>query len=105
MSKFICENSDCSEYGKEVLVARKIKFILNKSGNLEPDVFCEVCKQVMKHIPPKTEGEIRVNYASFSSKSSKEKKEILKKRADIHTKTKMRDSVQHIKSKFGIGEK
>jgi len=105
MSKFICNNSECSEFEKEVLVARKVRFKPNKEGSLIPDVYCELCGKVMKHIPPPTNGKINVHFASFSSKSSKEKKEILKKRADVHTKTKMRDSVQHIKRKFGIGEK
>lgn len=105
MSKFKCKNEPCSEYDKEIIVAKKVRFKPDKGGNLIPTLTCEACGKVMEHIPPKVEGEIKVNYASFSSKSSKEKKEIIKKRADHHSNTKMRDSVQHIKSRFGIGEK
>lgn len=85
---YYCTNKDCD-----------IKFqkqTISKEGdeNEEP---CPVCGQLMKFIGIQSYG----GFLSFNSKSDEDKKKILKKRADDHTRTKMKDRIHHIKKKFG----
>ena len=90
---YYCVNSSCKEYVQKKQISKLRKF-------RDLPEFCEECKEEMKLI-----GEAFNCVATFDSLSDSQKREVIKKRADQHTEKKMKDSVQHIKSRFGIGEK
>jgi hypothetical protein len=105
MSKFKCTNENCEDFEKVVTMASVRYFFDEKSKTLKPkdkDVLCAKCEKVMSEIKNETNGDINFYFGSFNSKSDKEKKRILKKRADDHTRSKMSDRVHSIKKKFGV---
>jgi len=63
----------------------------------EKDNF-ELCIRCRK--PMKLMGETYNCFATFGSKTPEQKKEIIKKRANDHNKTKMKDRVQEVRKKF-----
>lgn len=100
MARFKCKNKDCSKYDKEISEA-KVKWIWSdKVGGLAHNIKCIECRHLLSHIKEESTGVSNVFFAKFNSLSPKEKKEVLKKRADQHNKTKMKDRVYEIKKKF-----
>jgi len=103
MSNFKCENKECENFDK-IEFYSKVKYIF-KNNELIPEIFCVKCNKRLLEIKEERKGDINIYVATFNSKSDQEKRDILKKRADDHTNKKMKDSVQHIKRRFGVGER
>lgn len=104
MPRFKCINQDCDSFEKVITIANIKYFFDEKQKTLKPkdnDIMCVDCKKIMEEIKNKTNGELNFYFASFRAKSDQEKKTILKKRADDHTRTKMKDRIHNIKKKFG----
>jgi hypothetical protein len=60
--------------------------VIYKDNHGKP-IVCDVCKASLTNIPEVIEGGYTCGLSLFASKSNKEKKEILKKRAQKHMKT------------------
>ena len=82
-----CLNWDCSN--------KKIIKVTKKRRDESRDEFCPECGNKLKLI-----GEEYNCIATFGSKTSEEKKAILKKRASEHNRTKMKDRVAEIKKRI-----
>lgn len=82
-----CLNYECSNKG---LI--KIK---KKRGELESPEYCHKCESRLKLV-----GEEYNCLGAFSSKTPQEKKEIIKKRAKEHDRTKMKDRVPEIRKRI-----
>lgn len=85
-----CLNSDCKE---------KFVKVWRDSGDINTPEPCPTCEVAMKLM-----GEEYNCLALFSSKSSEEKKEIIRKRAAEHTRTKMKDRVHEVRKRILKGE-
>jgi hypothetical protein len=85
MAKFICYNKDCGLYNKIVEVL-KYSITIKGSDSIYLDkerkvLTCAECDHSLI-LNPKHEGGFTTNVAFFSSRTSEQKKEILKKRAN-----------------------
>lgn len=103
MARFRCKNEKCELLEKDQFFA-KISWRFDeqtKSMELKEKYFCEKCNSELTYQKEEYKGDICFNYGAFNTKSDQEKKTILKKRADDHTRTKMKDRIHSIKKKFG----
>lgn len=104
MSKLKCINKDCISYNKEIFV-NKISFRFNKiTGKLDPfgrNSICNDCGQLLESVE-ENKGVPNIYLTDFKQLSTEDKKIALKKRADKHNQTKMKDKVHHIRQKFGL---
>lgn len=102
MARFKCVNQYCERNNfNYVFVFNKVKWTFNKDINkLDHDQRCDFCNEKLEYIPEETNGEINVYFCSFNSQSPERKKEILKKRAAEHNRTKMKDRTAEIKKRF-----
>lgn len=82
-----CLGSGCSQ--------TKLQHVIKLESEKDEPEFCRECGSSMKLI-----GEVYNCFASFGSKSSEEKKIILKKRASDHTKAKMKDRVTEVRKRI-----
>ena len=100
MALFRCNNTNCDM--KDKLVSQvKVKWTFdNISQSLKHDFKCSSCGEMMEYIDNKKEGDINVYFASFNAKSTEQKKEILKKRAHLHNKTKMKDRIPEVRKRI-----
>lgn len=90
MSKFACNNELCLAKGKVVEIPTyKMTVVGNaviyKDSAGKP-IVCEACRTSLTNIPEVIEGGYTCGVSLFGSKSNKEKKAILKKRAQKHMK-------------------
>ena len=100
MAEFVCTNDDCDKKGQRHSYS-KVKWTFdNVSKSLKHDVKCSSCGEMMEYIDDKKEGDINVYFASFNAKSTEQKKEILKKRAHLHNKTKMKDRIPEVRKRI-----
>jgi hypothetical protein len=100
MARFKCTNNDCEL--KDVIVAEnKTRWTADSSGALKHSIRCSKCDSLLEYVPNERTGEdINIHFAAFSSKSPEEKKEILKKRASEHNRTKMKDRTIEIRRRL-----
>jgi len=84
---YSCINPECG--------SRSIIRISKDNSLKDRDEFCKKCGKSMKIL-----GEVYNCVATFDSKSSEEKKSILKRRADEHNKTKMKDRVPEVRKRI-----
>lgn len=82
-----CTNYECSN-NKMIKIKKKRKLVD------EPE-YCSVCESRLK-----LAGEEYNCIATFGSKTSEQKKEIIKKRAKEHDRTKMKDRVPEIRKRI-----
>jgi len=82
-----CTNYECSNKG---LI--KIK---KRRGDVNIPEYCHKCESVLKLV-----GEEFNNVALFGSKTPEQKKEIIKRRAKEHDRTKMKDRTQEIRKRI-----
>jgi hypothetical protein len=85
MVEFYCSNLNCENNLKSVPV-EKYRMVMNReTGKVEPkgNLICPLCGSPLVAIEEDPE-EIQVSFSAFSHKSSREKGEILKKRAHKH---------------------
>ena len=100
MARFRCNNDKCKLY-QEIVNRDQVRWKFDEKINkLNHEQKCEDCSSQLEHIPEETNGEINVYFCSFGSQSPERKKEILKKRADEHNRTKMKDRTAEIKKRF-----
>ena len=100
MARFRCNNDKCKLY-QEIVHRDQVRWKFDEKINkLNHEQKCEDCSSQLEFIPEQTNGEINVHFASFGSQSPERKKEILKKRADEHNRTKMKDRTAEIKKRF-----
>ena len=100
MARFRCNNDKCKLY-QEIIRRDQVRWKFDEKINkLNHEQKCEDCGSQLEYIPEETNGEINVYFASFGSQSPERKKEILKKRADEHNRTKMKDRTAEIKKRF-----
>ena len=100
MARFKCNNDNCKLY-QEIVHRDQVRWKFDEKINkLNHEQKCEDCGFQLEHIKEETNGEINVYFASFGSQSPERKKEILKKRADEHNRTKMKDRTAEIKKRF-----
>lgn len=69
--------------------------VFKASAEKDSPTPCSKCGSPMKLM-----GEVYNCFASFGSKSPEEKKEVIKKRANEHTKTKMKDRVHEVRKRI-----
>lgn len=84
--KYVCENTECSEYGKEVYLSSEIfKF---KNGKLVGEhAECPKCRKIRREINPSEEtplSEKNVGINLYDGMSMEQKREVLKKRSHQH---------------------
>jgi hypothetical protein len=97
MARFKCVNEDCEKFGEEIVFS-KIKWVFNKqTQKLEtsPPIMCEMCGDVLEFV--KEDKGLCSNFSRFGSMDDKQKKEVLKKRSNMHLKGKQRDEKEHYK--------
>lgn len=82
MPRFVCENADCENKGKEIVVAKVVYKFNNKTNKMEsdPTMICEKCGEPMKDIPK--EGFPVVG--KFGSMNDADKKKVISQRASAH---------------------
>lgn len=102
MARFKCVNQHCEKNNtNHIFNFSNVKWKFNnKINKLDHELHCDFCNEKLEYIPEETNGEINVYFASFGSQSPERKKEILKKRADEHNRTKMKDRTAEIKKRF-----
>ena len=100
MARFKCNNDKCKLY-QEIVHRDQVRWRFDEKINkLNHEQKCEDCGSQLEYIEEETNGQINVYFASFGSQSPERKKEILKKRADEHNRTKMKDRTAEIKKRF-----
>lgn len=97
MSKFICQNKDCALYGVEdEYFKNTYKFV---DGNLQSNnAKCPKCGSVRTEINPNSDiplTEKNIEIGKYSSASSTDKKEILKKRSHEHYEKEIKPFKEH----------
>ena len=101
MARFKCINENCEMFNKEIFhYSARFYFHINTDKRFDHNKDCEKCKEKLEYIEEETNGDINFYFASFGSQSPERKKEILKKRADEHNRTKMKDRTAEIKKRF-----
>jgi len=102
MARFRCANKYCEKNNSNYLfLFDKVRWKFDdKTNKLDHDKHCDFCNDKLEFIPEEKNGEINVHFASFGSQSPERKREILKKRADEHNRTKMKDRTAEIKKRF-----
>ena len=91
MSKFVCSNDLCINKGQEIEIPNyKMSVVGNAviyKDSFGTPITCEYCHTMLTNIPKNEPGGYTCGLSLFGSKSNKEKKAILKKRAQQHMKT------------------
>lgn len=106
MPNFKCKNRNCDLFGKEVF-RTKVSFKFNEETKkfdmpFGKQAYCDKCKQILEFVEPKEKKIPNIYLTGFKQMSTEEKKKALKKRANDHSKKKMKDKVHEVKRKFGI---
>ena len=106
MPNFKCKNQKCKEFGK-ITFRNKVSFKFNEETKkfdipFGKQVFCDVCGKEMEFQEKKFKSIPNIYLTKFKQLPIEEKKKSLKKRADEHNKTKMKDRVHEVKKKFGL---
>jgi hypothetical protein len=83
MSIFHCKNKKCINFNKEISINTLNWPYVLQSQRIE-EMTCKECEEKMKSKPFIPKSNRLNNVATFSNKSSDEKKKILKKRANDH---------------------
>ena len=90
--KYVCENPECSEYGKEEYFSSESYFM--KDGHLVgKNAPCPVCGQTRREINPNADispAEKNVSLLKFQMASPEGKREMLKRRSHEHYEKEVR---------------
>ena len=103
--KFKCVNKGCEYYGVEVTVPR-VTFRwdehLMHSVIMNPPK-CSFCNEEIELQKEPSTGEITCHFAKFNSKTSNEKKVMMKKRYREHSKNEVKEKVHEVRKSI-LGE-
>lgn len=99
--KFKCTNKQCEKFNEEIQI-QKVRWKYNQISKKMDDhnINCEICKENMQFIEEKKEGNIDIYFAKFRASSPEQRKEIVKKRAQQHNLTKMKDRIPEVRKKL-----
>lgn len=97
MNKYICENPDCPNYGKEeAFVSETYRLVGDKlQGKNAP---CPVCGVVRREINPNESipiSEKNIELAKYTMASSEGRREMLKKRSHEHYEKEVKPYKEH----------
>lgn len=102
MARFKCTNKNCEKNNADhIFNFYNVRWKFdNKTNKMDHELYCDFCNEKLEYIPEEQKGDINFYFASFGSQSPERKKEILKKRAADHNRTKMKDRTAEIKKRF-----
>lgn len=90
MSKFACNNDLCLQKGKVVELCHYRSIVVENTviykDTTGKPIVCDACQTSLTNISKEEPGGYNCGLSLFGSKSNKEKKAILKKRAQKHMK-------------------
>lgn len=106
MPNFKCKNRNCDLFDKEVF-RTKVSFKFNEETKkfdtpFGAQSYCDECGQTLIFVESKEKKIPKIYLTDFKQLPTEEKKRVLKKRANDHSKKKMKDKVHEVKRKFGI---
>ena len=105
MARFKCKNEECTFFDIESFVP-KITFMWSEKEQkliLRNHPKCLACEELMELQKEESDGEITCNFAKFDSLSSGEKKAMMKKRYQEHSKKEVKDKVHEVRKSI-LGE-
>jgi len=99
MAIFKCTNTDCNVDFFEV---SKVRWKFNEKTQKmdEHNILCESCGNKAEYIKTEQEGDINIYFTSFRAKSPEQRKEVIKKRAKEHNRTKMKDRIPEVRKRI-----
>lgn len=101
MAKFRCVNKFCEKNINYIFEFAKVKWSFNnETKKLDHNLLCDFCNEKLELIPAEQKGDINIYFAKFRASSIEQRKEIIKKRAKEHNRTKMKDRVQEVRKKL-----
>ena len=102
MAEFKCTNEECSNFGIKIFVP-KMTYMwnsdLHKFLPKDPPV-CPVCKGETEEIPEETNGKIECNFTKFNSLTSDQKKSMMKKRYQDHSKKEAKEKIHEVRKQI-----
>ena len=113
MAYYICNNKDCSEFGVEREITREIFKYVSGKGLVGEQAPCPCCGVDREYVNPKSNvplDEKNIGFGMYSSASTEQKRDMLKKRSHEHFNAKVKERKDYLMNKAmsemkGLGKK
>lgn len=106
MSHYICRNEKCPCFDVPDEITRETFKYVSGEGLVGEHAACPSCGERREYVNPKADvplSEKGVNFGQYSSASTEQKREILKKRSHEHFESKIKERKDYLMNK-AIGE-
>lgn len=113
MSYYVCNNEKCENFGVREEITREVFKYISGKGLVGEHSVCPCCGEDREYINPNSDiplDEKNVGFGMYSSASTEQKREMLKKRSHEHFNKKVKERKDYLMNKAmsemkGLGKK
>lgn len=99
MSYYVCNNENCACCGKKETVTRELFKYVTGIGLIGEKAECPCCGKIREYVNPDSDiplSEKNIGFGMYSSASTEQKREMLRKRSHEHFDKKIKEKKDHL---------